>query len=350
MKETMQAAVINAPGDYGVREVPVPACPPGGMLVKVVACGLCGSDLRTLRSGHHRVKLPYIVGHEVSAEVVAVGEGYDGPWAVGERLAVSPLVYCGECKYCRTGRPELCLNYRELAQAWPGGFAEYMAIPREAVVRGTLQRIPEGLDPISATLAEPLSSCVNAQEKGGVNADDVVLIMGAGPVGTLHMELSRARGAARIIVTDISEERLQRIKALGPDHLANSAREDLTEKVTEWTDGYGPDVIITANPDPAAQVQAVELAAKGGRILLFGGLPAGHSHPAIDMNRVHYKALHLIGTTIFAPRHNRTAMQLLAGGKIRAEKIISHVLPLERFVEGAALALEGKTGKVVFKP
>jgi len=344
----MKAVIINAPGDYGIYDVPVPDCPEGGVLVKVLAAGLCGGDLRTIRMGHHRVKLPFIIGHEVSGEVVKTGPGYRGPWKNGDKLAIAPVVYCGKCEFCEKGIFELCNDYKELAQYWPGGFAEYMAIPEEALLRGTIREIPRGLDPVHATLVEPLSSCVNAQEKGNTGPGDTVAIIGAGPVGTLHLELARARGAKTVIVADIDDNRLDLMKSYNPDYLINPANTDLVEKVREITNGYGADVIITANPVPETQVQAVKMAKKGGRVLLFGGLPRDKSKPGVDMNLVHYNALHLIGTTIFAPEHNRIAMDLVASGKVNAEKFISDIMPLDQFVEGTKLALEGKARKVVF--
>jgi L-iditol 2-dehydrogenase len=346
----MKAVIINAPGEYGVYDVEKPVCPEGGMLLKVLACGLCGSDLRTLRIGHHRLKLPYIVGHEVCGLVVETGSSYSGGWSVGDILAVSPMVYCGKCMFCRNAQFELCNDYKELAQAWPGGFAEYMAIPAEAVANGTIQKVPEGMNPVHATLVEPLSSCVNAQEKGNVGLGDTVVIIGAGPIGTFHIELARARGADKIIVADIDDNRLELMKNYSPDHLFNSAITDLVSEVKKVTGGYGADVVITANPSPEAQVLAVQMAKKGGRVLLFGGLPPEKACSGIDMNLVHYNALQLMGTTVFAPRHNRVAMQLIASGRISAEKFITHVFPLEKFVEGAQLALAGKARKIVFTP
>lgn len=346
----MKAVILNAPGDYGVYDVPAPECPEGGMLVKVLAAGLCGGDLRTLRMGHHRVKLPFIIGHEVSGQVVELGTGYKGTWKTGDKLAIAPVVYCGKCEFCENGIFELCIDYKELAQNWPGGFAEYMAIPQEAVLNGTILEIPEGVDPVHATIAEPLSSCVNAQEKGNTGPGDTVVIIGAGPVGTFHLELARARGVKTVIVADIDDNRLNLMRPYHPDYFINPASANLVEKVREITKGYGADVVITANPVPETQIQAVEMAKKGGRILLFGGLPKDRSKPGIDMNIVHYNALHLIGTTIFAPKHIRIAINMVASGKVSAEKFISHVFPLEKFAEGAQLALDGKARKVVFVP
>jgi len=350
MIQKMKAVVIIAPGDYDVYEVEKPTCPDRGMLIKVQACGLCGSDLRTLRSGHHRVKLPYTVGHEISGVVEILGGNYNGEWKIGEALAISPLVYCGECEFCRNGKYELCLNYKEFGQHWPGGLAEYIAIPEEAVRRGTIQKIPEGLDPVHASIVEPLSSCVNAQEAGKIGKGDTVVIIGAGPIGTFHVELARANGADKIIVTDISHERLNLIKQYKPDYIINSSELDLVAEVRKVSNGLGADVIITANPVPATQVQAVKMAKKGGRILLFGGLPKDKSCPRVDMNIVHYNALHLIGTTIFSPGHNHKAMEYIAKGAISANKFISHIMPLDDFKKGAQLALEGKARKVVFVP
>lgn len=344
----MKAAIVRAPGDFGVFAVEKPVAPKGGMLLKVLACGLCGSDLRTLRSGHHRVKLPFTIGHETSAEVDAFGPAYSGPFKIGDRLSVSPLVYCGICEFCMEGKYELCINYQEIAQHWEGGLAEYMAIPEEAVRLGTIQVLPMSLDPVHATLIEPLSSCVHAQEAGKVSKGETVVVIGAGPIGTFHVELAKANGAGKVIVIDVSEDRLKMMEEYAPEELINASKQDPVKVVRELTRDYGAEVVITANPVPETQVQAVEMARKGGRILIFGGLPKEKSRPGIDMNLVHYNALHLIGTTIFAPRHNRQAMQLIASGSINADKFISCVLPLEQFEHGARMALEGRARKVVF--
>jgi L-iditol 2-dehydrogenase len=346
----MQAVVVHAPMDARVEQAPAPAAPEGGLLLRVLACGLCGSDLRTLRSGHRKVTFPWIIGHEVCGDVVAVGDQYRGPWTVGERLAVGPLAYCGVCDFCVDGAFELCDAYREIAQAWPGGFAEYLAIPDACVRSGTIQPAPDGLAPAYAAISEPVSSCVHAQEKGGVGLGDTVVVIGAGPIGCIHASLARARGAARVIVADIVDERLTMAEAFGPDAKVNAAEVDLVDEVRRLTQGRGADVVVTATPAPVAQVQAVEMTRKGGRILLFGGLPKDRSRPGIDTNLIHYNALHLIGTTIFAPRHQRIALDLMASGRIPVDKLVTHRFPLSAFADGVALAMEGQALKVVFEP
>ncbi|MBN1674334.1 MAG: alcohol dehydrogenase catalytic domain-containing protein [Kiritimatiellae bacterium] len=346
--KTMNAVVVQAPGEYGVERVPVPDCPEAGLLLKVHACGLCGSDLRTLRRGHHRVTLPWIIGHEVSGTVAAVGARYQGRWQLGAPLSVAPLAFCGRCDPCIEGRHELCHDYRELAQAWPGGLAEYMAIPEPCVRLGTIQTVPDGLDMDVAGIAEPISSCINAQEKGRIGLGDTVLVIGTGPIGCIHISLARSRGADKVFVADLQAARLAMAGAFEPDALIDASKTDLVEEARRLTNGKGPDVVISANPSPKSQVAAVEMAAKGGRVLLFGGLPPEESRPGIDMNLVHYNALHVIGTTIFAPRHQLMALRLMASGRIPMDRLVTHRFPLAEFRRGAGMALEGRVLKAVF--
>jgi L-iditol 2-dehydrogenase len=345
----MKAIVLDAPGSFSVQTIETPACPDEGLLVKVFYCGLCGSDLRTLFSGHKNVRLPAVIGHEVSGEIVETGKNYRGEYQVGDVLAVAPNVYCGKCGFCRMGRYEFCESIRELAQHWPGGFAEFMAIPAEALRLGTIQRIPEGLAPEHACVAEPPSSCINAQEKLGVGLGDTVLIIGSGPVGSIHICVAKARGARRVFIADVKASRLDMVRAFGPDAAINSSEVDLVEEVRRLTGGAGTDVVITANPVADTQVQALSAARKGGRIAFFGGLPHDKSVVPLDTNLIHYKGLTVIGTTGFAPRHHIQSLELMQSGRIPGDKLVTHILPLDDFPEGVQLAREGKAMKVVFK-
>lgn len=344
----MHAVVVRAPGDYGLEEIPTPLCPRDGALLRVTACGLCGSDLRTLRSGHLRVELPWVLGHEVCGTLVATGSDYRGPYSAGDVLAVAPLAYCGSCDFCESGAYELCEAQREIAQAWPGGFAEYMALPEPCLSLGTIVPAPRNLDPALAAVSEPVSSCVNAQEKGETGLGDTVVIIGAGPIGCIHTALARARGADRVLVADTQASRLASCQPFGPDVVINAAETRVVDEVRRETDGRGPEVVICATAAPIAQVQAVEMARKGGRVLFFGGLPKDQSKPGINTNLIHYRGLHVIGTTTFAPRHQKIALSLLASGRIRGDKLITHRLPLAQFQEGVRLASQGDALKVVF--
>ena len=323
----MKAVVVRAPMAFAVEEIPAPETPAGGLLLDVKACGLCGSDLRTLRSGHRKVTFPYVIGHEICGVVAETGPGYAGPWQVGDLLSMGPVVYCGNCDFCLEGQFELCENYREIAQAWPGGLAEQMAVPPEAIRLGVIERVPADVDPGNAAIAEPISSCLNAQERGEVGLGDTVVIMGAGPIGCIHIALARLHGADRILIADINAERLRLAAPFEPDAAIDISQMDIVSEVRRLTNGKGADVIVTATPAPAAVVQAVEMARKGGRILLFGGLPKDDSKPPVDMNLVHYNALALIGTTTFAPRHYRLAVKLVASNRIPVDKLITHRFP-----------------------
>lgn len=183
-------------------------CDDEGLLIQVKACGLCGSDLRTLKSGHKNVALSAVIGHEVAGVVAEVGKCYCGRYQIGDAIAVAPVVYCGECDFCASEEFQFCENIRELAQHWPGGFAEYMAIPPEALRLGTIQHIPDGMDFAHAAISEPPSSCVHAQERLNIGIEDTVVIIGAGPVGCMHICIAKARGAKKVILADINEKRL----------------------------------------------------------------------------------------------------------------------------------------------
>jgi len=173
--------------------------------------------------------------------------------------------------------------------------------------------------------------------------------MGSGAIGCLHVMLAQLHGAYKTILIDVVEERLQLAQAFQPDEIINASRVDVVEEVQKVTQGKGAHVVITANPSPTAQVQAVQMARKGGRILLFGGLPPNQSSPPIDMNIVHYNGLYLIGTTIFAPRHQQTALTLITSGKINTKDLIT-CYPLSDFNKAVQLALDGKVLKEVFFP
>lgn len=348
MKQVMKAVVVRAPMDFSLEEVPVPEADPKGILLKVEACGLCGSDLRTLKSGHGKVVFPWIIGHETCGIVVATGPGYEGSFGVGDRIAVGPNVYCGRCEYCINGKYDLCENLKEIAQAWPGAFAEYLAVPGECVSLGNIQAVPEGLDPVFAGVIEPMSSCVNAHEKLGTGLGDHVVIIGSGPVGCIHTGLARLRGASRITLIDIDETRLKLASGFTPDRVIDASKTDPVDEVLRDTRGAGADIVITATPAPVACVQALDMAKKGGRIAVFGGLPKENSVVQADFNKIHYKGLQIVGITAFAPRHNRTAMNLAATGRFPMGKLVTHRFMLEDFKAGAALALEGKSLKVVF--
>lgn len=347
----MRALVFLEPGKMEIQDVPDPVCTERGMVIKVEACGICGSDLRTYRNGHPRVIPPWIIGHEVAGVVVEVGKEVRD-FKVGDRVAVAPPVYCGKCWYCKRGIYYLCINQRELAQAWPGGFAEYMALPEEALAFGSIHQIPDGLSFEEAAISEPASSCVNAHEIVGTSLEDTVAIIGAGPIGCFHVEIARARGARKIILMDVLESRLELARKFSPDHLLQNipGSKEYIDRVRELTDGLGASVVVVACPSGEAQKDALAMAAKGGRVLFFGGLPKDQSQVLFDSNLIHYRGLHVIGATTFSPKHHQIVLDMFAQEKIHAKDYITHILPLERFAEGIEELSRGEALKVVLRP
>lgn len=349
MKEKMRAILLKTLDDYDLSLVEKPKCPGKGLLIKVSHCGLCGSDLRILRFGHKNVKMPAVIGHEISGVVVETDKQYGGFLNVGDKIAVGPNVYCGGCEFCISGEFEYCINRKELAQHWQGGFAEFMAIPEAAILLGNIRLMPEGLNMAHATIAEPASSCINAQEKLNIGIKDTVLIIGAGPIGCIHITLAKAKGAKKVIIADINQNRLNLCKAFRPDVTLNVEDKDLVEEVTKLNCGMGVDVVITANPVALTQVQAVECTKRGGRIAFFGGLKQGNSKPGIDTNIIHYNSLTVIGTFGYAPKHFLLSLELISTGRIPADKLVTHVMKIDDFKKGVEHALSGKVLKVVFE-
>jgi L-iditol 2-dehydrogenase len=214
---------------------------------------------------------------------------------------------------------------------------------------GNILPAPESLPSEYAAPAEPGSSVIHAQERAGISLGDNVLVIGTGPIGCLHASVARARGAKRIVLADLVQERLDMGGEFPVDGLINTAKEDIHRASEKYFGPRGPDVIITAAPAAEIQVLAAELIGKGGRIIFFGGLPHGNSKPGIDTNLIHYKNASIIGTSIFAPRHFRMSLEMIETGQIPVEKLVTHILPLRNFNRGVELAAAGKALKVVYK-
>lgn len=344
-----KAIVLKDIDNYQLEYVDKPKCPDKSILVKVKYCGICGSDLRILKYGHKNVRFPAIIGHEISGTVSETGKLYEGCFKPSDKIAIGPLVYCGMCEFCLGGKFEYCINRREIAQQWPGGFCQYLALPAEALVFGNVRKLPDGIDPLHAVLAEPLSSCINAQEQLNININDVVLIIGAGPVGCLHLQLAKARGSKKIILADINQKRLDLAKIFSPDVLLNTSNISLVHHAREATNGMGPDVIITANPSGITQVQAIECAKIGGRIAFFGGIKDKENKPQIDTNLIHYNALKVFGIFGFSPKHYMNSLDLINSGRIAAEQFITKVVSIDDFKKAVKLALNGEVLKIVIK-
>ena len=343
----MKSIRFYGKGDLRLEDVAVPKVEAGGLLVKVQACAICGTDLKMYLSGNPRVKPPQIIGHEFVGEVVKVGRGAEGS-AIGDRVTMATSISCGRCSACRSGYTNRCDKLTPVSYDYPGAFAEYVAIPAAGVIGGNTVKVPATVGDVAA-LAEPMSCAINAQILAGVKMGDTVVVVGCGPLGAIHTQVAKANGATKIIVTEFSADRLALAQRLNVDHIIDAANTDVVEEVMKLTARVGADVVIVTAPAAAAQEQALRMARKGGMINLFASLPKGKSELTIDSRLIHYRELFISGASDSSPYHVELAVKLLAQGLI-SEKIVTHRLPIEQFLEGIMLMKEGKSLKVLIQP
>jgi L-iditol 2-dehydrogenase len=345
----VRVARLYAPEDLRIEDTPAPEARPGEIVIRVRSCSTCGTDAKIFHHGHHHISLPRVLGHEVAGEIVEVGNGADG-FGVGDRVQVIAAIPCGECFFCRRDQETVCENLESIGYQYDGGFAEFMRVPRKVLDRDGLNRVPDHVPFEAASLTEPLACVLNGQEIAQVGTGDVVAVLGAGPIGCLHVRLARARGASSIILADVNERRLELSLRARPDIVIDSAKEDAVDAVRKATDGRGADVVITATGAGAAQEQALEMAAARGRISLFGGLPRDNSVIRFDSNLVHYRELIVVGAYGSAPRHNRAALELISTGAVEVEDLITHRVPLDRVRDAIDIVTSGEGLKVVVEP
>lgn len=346
---TIKAVVYHGPSDVRCERVPAPGCEPDQVRVKVDACAVCGSDWKAFKSGNPRMKPPITIGHEFSGLVDSVGARVTG-YTVGERVVMATSISCGECFYCRRGWRNLCTDLRPMGFHYPGGMAEYVTIPGRGLEQGHVVKVPAGVQAVHAALAEPVSCCVNAAENCGIARGDVVVVLGAGPMGILNACVAREYGAAKIILSELNPTRLRQAQAFGFDRLVDPAQEDLPEIIRNASGGYGADVVIVAAPAAEPQEQAMTLVRKRGTVCLFASLPAGKSMLQVDSRPVHYGEVRIVGTSDSTPGHVQRAVQLIADGRLPVDKIASHVLKLDDIQHAFALMASGESLRVVLVP
>jgi L-iditol 2-dehydrogenase len=346
----MKAIVYHGPGDIRVEDVPVPCCGPDELLVKVDACAVCGTDLKSQKHGNPRIQAPLTMGHEFTGVVTEVGADARGGFALGDRIVMATSISCGACFYCRRGWANLCLHLAPMGFSYPGGMAEFVVIPALALNNGHVVKTQRDMRPEHAALSEPVSCTVNAMENCNLQPGDTVLVLGAGPMGLMNACVARSFGAGKIILSEVNDERLAQADLVGCDVLINPTRQDLAACVMQETGGLGADVVIVAAPAAAPQEQALHLARKRGTVCLFASLPKGASTLAVDSRPIHYGELRVVGTSDSAPRHVAQAVALLANGAVPAEKLVSHVLPLDQIHQAFALMESGRALRVVLRP
>jgi L-iditol 2-dehydrogenase len=349
--DTMLAAVYHGPHDIRLEEVPVPQQGPREAVMRVRAASICATDLRIFNHGHFKIPegAVRILGHELAGEIVAVGEQVTH-LELGARVAVAPNVGCGVCWECVQGNNNLCPDYDAFGITLDGGFAEYMLITALAVQQGNVVEIPGSLSFVEAALSEPLSCCYNAQQACRLAPGETMVIMGAGPMGLMNLLLARYSGAGQVMVSEVQEARARQAVEFGADLVVDPSKRDLREAVLEATGGRGADVVIVAVGSAALQEQAVELAARRGRVNFFAGLAAGRDRACVNSNWIHYGQVTITGTTGSNHRQYRQTMQLLASGRLSLQPLATVRRPLQEVEAALADAASGEHLKVVLIP
>ena len=346
----MKGAVFYAPGDVRLEDVPEPSAGPGEVKLRIKNCSTCGTDVKIFKNGHQNMDPPQVMGHEIAGEIVEIGNGVEG-WEVGDRVQVIAAIPCGVCDECKRGRMTVCPNQTSMGYQYPGGFAEFMVVPKAVLNVDGLNRIPENLSFAEASVAEPFACVLNGQELARVGEGDDVIVVGSGPIGCLHVRLAKSRGANRVFLADLNRERLdQAADMVKPDATICSGEEDIIQAVKDLTDGRGVDVAITAAAAGVTQEQALQYAARQGRISFFGGLPKDKPVIKCDSNLVHYRELTIVGANGSSPDHNKRALELISTGAVPVADLITHRLPLDGVLEALQIVAAGDAIKVTIEP
>ncbi|HMG29629.1 MAG TPA: zinc-dependent dehydrogenase [Jiangellaceae bacterium] len=345
----MKVARFYAPGDVRIEDIAEPRAGPDEVKIRVRNCSTCGTDVKIYNHGHQHIDPPRVMGHEVAGEVVDIGADVTG-WAVGDGVQVIAAVPCGECAQCLAGRMTVCPNQTSVGYHYEGGFAEYLVVPHAVLRVDGLNRIPDGVSFAEASVAEPLACVINGQELAQVGEGDDVVVVGAGPIGCLHVRLARARGARRVFLVELNRSRLDMsADVVRPDAAICAAEVDAIDEVVKLTEGRGADVVITAAASGKAQEDALTMVAPGGRISFFGGLPKDTPTITLDSNLVHYRELTIVGANGSSPAHNKRALQLIASGAVPVADLITHRLPLGEVLDAFGIVSRGEGIKVTIE-
>jgi len=334
----MKIAELIEIGKIAYRDVPVPEPGPGEALVKTCAVGLCGTDVKAYFKGHPYFSPPTVLGHEFTGIVAKVGEGVT-QFAVGDRVVAAPYVECGKCALCRRGLGELCPDKAFIN----GAFREFILLHRSIVERATF-RLNAKVDFATGSLAEPLACAFNGIEKEEINPGDRTLVIGAGPMGVMLALLAKAQGAD-VIVSEISPERLAAARKLGLDALPPGDN-GLVGQLKEHWGRVDADRVLVAVGSRSVFEDGFNLAASGGRVLLFGGLPK-EEKVCVDAFRVHYREISLVGSFGFNLQQFKQAVAWLNEHPSLAKRLITYTVPFSEIARAFDLAKEAKELKIV---
>jgi L-iditol 2-dehydrogenase len=347
----MKAAVYEGKERIVVKDVPDPVPTDGEVLLKIEACCVCGSDRRTFRHGHALIPPPRILGHEFCGTVVETRAPAHIDLEVGDRVVMYIVMPCGTCRPCKDGKVNICLTRKTMAYHFDGAYAEYTKIPARAVAAGNLLKVKSDVPSPEMALCEPLGCSINAHGRLKIGLKDTVAVFGAGPIGIMHALLARLEGAQKVYLLAPPSKRLRNAEAFGFDaYVPVTPEGSHKEEVMRLTDGYGCDAIICACNSADAQVDAVEIAARSGRIEFFGGLPKSNPTAMLNTNLLHYKEINVTGSFSEKMSDFQAALALLESGRFPANRIVTHTLPLDRMTEAFDLMDSGESLKPCIIP
>lgn len=340
----MRAAIIDAPGNVRVGILPDPTPKPDELVVRVGACGICGTDLHIMDGDSPLVCYPIVPGHEFAGEVVAVGRNVlqgngtrDMHVTVGTRIAVEPNLYCGHCEFCRTGHENLCINYTAIGVTLDGACAEYVTVPAAKAYI-----LPEHLSFREAALIEPISCAVHGMHRLTPKSGDTFLIVGAGTMGLILVQLALRGGASKVAVVDLNTQRLQLAEKLGAD----SIQTDINKLLEDEPLGF--DCVIDVTGVASAIEGAFTATRRGGKLLVFGVAP-GEARISLSPFRIYNDEITVLGSMAvlysFGP-----AINLLSSGAIDAEMMLTAALPLEDFPKALSMVRRGEGIKTQILP
>ncbi len=339
----MRVAMYYNNNDVRLEEVPLPKIGSGELLIRTRASGICGSDLM---EWYRIKKAPLVLGHEITGEVAEVGEGVED-FKVGDRVFSSHHVPCGKCRYCMAGHQSVCELLRT-THFDPGGFAEYIRVPKINVELGTL-RIPGPMTFDEGSFIEPLACVVRAQRFAGVAAGQTVLVIGSGISGLLHIQLARVHRAERIIATDINEYRLAAAKKFGADAVIHGA-EDVPVRLREVNEGRLADVVIVCAGAMPAIHQAIQSLERGATLLFFAPTAAGVDVP-IPLFDFWRDEIKVVTSYAGSGADLQESLNLISERKVRVGEMVTHRLPLAQAELGFKLTARGQDSiKVIIDP
>jgi L-iditol 2-dehydrogenase len=315
------SAILASPGNIELSEIGNPRPSEGEVLIKIRAALTCGTDLKAFLRGHSLIPMPGPFGHEFSGTVIEKGKGA-GKFRIGDPVMAVHSAPCLDCDYCRRGLFNLCCNI--MSTKVLGAFAEYVLLPGHIVKQNAFIK-PDNLSFSEAAFLEPLACVVHGMEPLNIGKGDTVFIIGAGPIGLLHLLLAKSRGA-KVMITGLEDERLKTAKAMGADLVFEPSH--AVAYVRDFTKGMGADFVFECTGQPSIWESSVDYVRKGGTVVLFGGCKSG-STVKFDAARLHYDEITVKGTFHFTPGDVKKAMLLLKEKKIKVKKLISGTYELK---------------------